>query len=139
MIDPSPTADHLLGFYMDGGFDVALAEERVNRLTPIAEPAATMTGAAVATPIEATRAAIAPRAPPAMPLVPPAPDVAAMAAREAAGSARTLDELQRLLNNFDGCALKATATQLVFSRGNPQARIMFVGEAPGRDEDLAGD
>jgi DNA polymerase len=39
---------------------------------------------------------------------------------------------------FEGCALKSTATRLVFADGNPQARIMFVGEAPGRDEDIEG-
>ena len=69
---------------------------------------------------------------------PPAPDEAAMAAREAAKSATTLDELRAILDRFDGCALKATATQLVFADGNPQARLMFVGEAPGRDEDIEG-
>jgi DNA polymerase len=42
------------------------------------------------------------------------------------------------LENFEGCALKNTATRLVFADGNPQARIMFVGEAPGRDEDIEG-
>ena len=61
-----------------------------------------------------------------------------MAAREAAKSAKTLDELRAILDKFDGCALKATATQLVFADGNPQARVMFVGEAPGRDEDIEG-
>ena len=45
-----------------------------------------------------------------------------MAAREAAKSAKTLDELRDILEKFDGCALKATATQLVFADGNPQAR-----------------
>ena len=43
-----------------------------------------------------------------------------------------------MLEKFDGCALKFTATRLVFADGNPQARIMFVGEAPGREEDLEG-
>ncbi len=61
-----------------------------------------------------------------------------MAAREAAGSAKNLDELRTLMENFAGCTLRATATQLVFADGNPKARVMFVGEAPGRDEDLAG-
>ncbi len=59
-------------------------------------------------------------------------------AREAARTAPTLEELRALLEKFDGCALKNTATRLVFSDGNPQARIMFVGEAPGRDEDIEG-
>ena len=61
-----------------------------------------------------------------------------MAARAAAKGANTLDELREILRKFDGCALKATATQLVFADGNPQARVMFVGEAPGRDEDIEG-
>ena len=34
--------------------------------------------------------------------------------------------------------LRTTATQLVFADGNPEGRVMFVGEAPGRDEDIAG-
>ena len=45
--------------------------------------------------------------------------------------AQSLDELRGLLEKFDGCALKATATQLVFSDGAPNARVMLVGEAPG--------
>ncbi len=141
MIEPSPTAEQLLRFYIDAGVDAVLSETPIDRLAPIAEPAPmTAAPAAAAVPlVEAARPALASQAPAAAPLVPPAPDVAAMAAREAASSARTLEELRELLNNFDGCALKATATQLVFARGNPQAKIMFVGEAPGRDEDLAGE
>ncbi len=50
----------------------------------------------------------------------------------------TLDELRARLDAFEGCALKKTATQLVFSDGNPEANIMFVGEAPGADEDRIG-
>src|SRR5262249_27365531 len=69
---------------------------------------------------------------------PPTPDAAVMAAREAARSAASLTELRAILDRFEGCALRATATQLVFADGNPQARVMFVGEAPGRDEDLEG-
>jgi uracil-DNA glycosylase family 4 len=69
---------------------------------------------------------------------PPSPDAAAMAAREAARSAASLDELRAMLDGFTGCGLRATATQLVFADGNPQSRLMFVGEAPGRDEDIEG-
>jgi DNA polymerase len=61
-----------------------------------------------------------------------------MAAREAARRAQSLDELRAILQEFDGCPLKITAKQLVFADGNPQARVMFVGEAPGRDEDIQG-
>src|SRR6187431_2048864 len=60
------------------------------------------------------------------------------AAPEAARTAPTLEALRALLETFDGCALKSTATRLVFADGNPQARIMFVGEAPGREEDIEG-
>ena len=73
-----------------------------------------------------------------MAAAPPSPEVAVMAARAAAQSAKTLDELRALLEAFEGCMLRATATQLVFADGNPAARVMFVGEAPGRDEDIAG-
>ena len=66
------------------------------------------------------------------------PDGAEMEARSAARSAATLDELCSTLQRFQGCALKATAKNLCFYRGSPRARIMFVGEAPGRDEDLDG-
>jgi DNA polymerase len=61
-----------------------------------------------------------------------------MAARAAAKSAKDLDELRTLLDGFEGCGLRATATQLVFADGNPKSRVMFVGEAPGHDEDVTG-
>jgi uracil-DNA glycosylase family 4 len=79
-------------------------------------------------------AAGSPDAPPA----PPAPEAAIMAAREAARNAKNLDELRAILASFEGCGLRATARQLVFADGNPRARVMFVGEAPGREEDLEG-
>src|SRR5262249_56452569 len=65
-------------------------------------------------------------------------DAAGMGAREAARTAGSLDDLRGMLERFEGCALRATATRLVFADGNPQARVMFVGEAPGRDEDIEG-
>jgi uracil-DNA glycosylase family 4 len=65
-------------------------------------------------------------------------DATAQSARDAAAAAQTLDELRAELLAFEGCALKATATQLVFADGNPEAEIMIVGEAPGADEDRLG-
>lgn len=59
-------------------------------------------------------------------------------ARDAARSAATLDELHALLQGFDGCGLKKTAKNLCFYRGATRARVMIIGEAPGRDEDRAG-
>lgn len=67
-----------------------------------------------------------------------APDAAVMSARTSAREARTLAELEATLAGFDGCSLKATAKNLCFYRGAAQARLMFIGEAPGRDEDLQG-
>ncbi len=65
-------------------------------------------------------------------------DAGVVAAREAAGSAPTLEALREALERFDGCNLRLTARRLVFADGNPQARVMFVGEAPGREEDEHG-
>ncbi len=58
--------------------------------------------------------------------------------QDLAATAPTLEELRSCLSGFDGCNLKLTAKKLVFADGNPQAKLMFVGEAPGRDEDLQG-
>ena len=70
----------------------------------------------------------------------PAPRAAAnpSQARGLAGEAASLAELEALLAAFDGCALKRTAKSLCFARGRDRARVMLIGEAPGRDEDLQG-
>jgi DNA polymerase len=52
--------------------------------------------------------------------------------------ATSLPELETLVAQFEGCALKRTAKTTCFSRGSDQAKIMLIGEAPGRDEDLQG-
>jgi len=52
---------------------------------------------------------------------------------------KNLDELRSLVENFEGCALKSHASNTVFGCGNPHAKIMFVGEAPGADEDRIGE
>lgn len=69
---------------------------------------------------------------------PPAGDAAIKSAVEAASSAKTVDDLKEALKGFDACPLKKSATNLVFADGNPKARIMFVGEAPGAEEDRQG-
>jgi len=66
------------------------------------------------------------------------PDAAELAARTIAKDAKTLDDLEAALRGFDGCGLKATAKNLCFYRGAPRARLMIIGEAPGREEDLEG-
>jgi DNA polymerase len=134
----------ILHFLADAGADEALDEVAADRF---AQPAAPRTRPAVpdaepsrpapaarpdggrspspATPGEARPAAI--------------PDEAQAArARELARKAATLEELREILAGFDGCNLKFTAKNLVFADGSPQPAVMFVGEAPGRDEDLEG-
>ena len=68
---------------------------------------------------------------------PPSVDVVA-AAREAAGRADSLEALRAALAGFEHCDLKRGARNLVFGDGNPAARVLILGEAPGRDEDMAG-
>jgi uracil-DNA glycosylase len=132
--DPAPTVQQLLAFYIEAGVDCALTEEPVNRLSdPDIIPAAPRE-TALRNPVRTTAAVIpAARGEAAL-----APEAAILSAREAARTAPTLEALRALLEKFDGCALKSTATRLVFADGNPQARIMFVGEAPGREEDIEG-
>jgi DNA polymerase len=67
-----------------------------------------------------------------------APGEALAAARSAAAAAPSLAALRTSLEQFDGCALKATATHTVFADGVDNAPVMFVGEAPGADEDRIG-
>lgn len=55
-----------------------------------------------------------------------------------ARSAVTLEELRAAIERFDGLAIRKTATNMVFADGNPKARVMLVGEAPGGDEDKQG-
>lgn len=59
-------------------------------------------------------------------------------ARATAAAARDLPALYRAIEAFEGCPLKKTASKTVIFRGNPANRVMLIGEAPGRDEDLQG-
>ncbi len=82
---------------------------------------------------------LAAAAPPAQrPFTAVAPDAAILAAQTLAATAPSLAALQDVLAGFDGCGLKATAKSLCFYRGSPQARLLIIGEAPGRDEDIEG-
>jgi uracil-DNA glycosylase family 4 len=139
--DRNQAVRELLAFYLEAGVDAVLEERPTDRF---ADPAPISPANTAVPPPEATRRTTSPVQVPAaqraaIPTpVPAAPEAAVMAAREEAKSAATLEELRAILERFTGCALRATATQLVFADGNPQARVMFVGEAPGRDEDIQG-
>lgn len=120
----------LLAWYVEMGVDAAVDETPVDRLAPIADDNRQT--------VEST-GAIAPVQRSSQPKSPvPAFEDTAEAARELARSAKTLDELRDRLDAFEGCGLRTTATQLVFAAGNPTSRVMFIGEAPGREEDIQG-
>lgn len=135
-------------FYTEAGVDEAIGEQPVDRtVAPPPRPAAKQQpGVAVpAAPASApatgpmfgtgVQAALAARAPQPSSLTAQA---AESAATSAARACNTIAELEAAIRAFEGCALKATATNTVIARGNPQARLMIVGEAPGRDEDAQG-
>src|ERR1700752_1211897 len=132
-------ARELLAFYVEAGVDATVGEVPLDRLSatqisaPVAEPAPLREivpdTPARAAPLSLARSSSDGVAP---------PEAAVMAAREAARRAASLEELRAMLTAFEGCALRTTAKQLVFADGNPQARVMFVGEAPGREEDIEG-
>ncbi|HLH88011.1 MAG TPA: uracil-DNA glycosylase family protein [Xanthobacteraceae bacterium] len=161
--DQAKAARELLAFYLEAGADAFLGEEPINRLAepepePRRSPARPMVRDAGERPAphheapryEAPRprqqtparreeaaegARLEGRAAPATPAT---PEAAIMDARTQARAATSLEELRGILEKFEGCELRRHAKQLVFADGNPQARLMFVGEAPGRDEDLEG-
>jgi uracil-DNA glycosylase len=117
----SKAAEALLAWYAAMGVDEAIGEAPVDCFAAaVAEPSPPRTE---------------PRPRPATERPP------AGASREGVMSvaqALTLAELESLVASFDGCALKRTAKSLCFARGREDARLMLIGEAPGRDEDLKG-
>lgn len=140
---PSYDLRELLAFYASAGVDDALCDEPVDRFSESARPAAAAQPAAPAqaAPSERPRRAASEAPPPPQRPQPQAkvPDEGQAAlARELAAKASSLEELRTILAAFDGCNLKTTAKSTVFADGNPEADLMLVGEAPGRDEDIEG-
>jgi len=155
---PSPTDAQTdliayLDFHVEAGADAALDEQPHDRFNEADAPAPSLRAPRRAAP----RAVEQPVSPVANTLVPPPgsappaaaprtfgraasaqPDEAASDARARARQAKSLDELERILADFDACPLRFTAKNLVFADGNPEARVMFLGEAPGADEDRIG-
>jgi DNA polymerase len=156
--DRTKAARELLAFYLEAGADALLGEEPVDRFgsgeaAPAARPMVRDAGLRPAPRDEAPKQGgktfprpeapaagrrLEGRAAPPPQAAPASPDAAIMDARAQARAAESLDELRRILDGFEGCELKRHAKQLVFADGNPQARVMLVGEAPGRDEDQEG-
>lgn len=123
------------------GVDETIAAAPVDRFAEAAAPTAPAPVPAKAAPVPvgaepARPSAAAVFATPAPP--PPSADAAVKTAVELAAAAQNLDELRAALERFDGCALKKTATNLVFVDGNPNAEVLFIGEGPGAEEDRQG-
>jgi uracil-DNA glycosylase family 4 len=115
-----------LNWLVEAGADEAIEEVPVNRLA--AAPPQTVT--AMKTPAPHTAKPQAPK--------PQAGSDAVGDAQALASAANSLAELKAALEGFDGGALKRSATNTVFADGTPNGRVMFIGEAPGRDEDRSG-
>lgn len=134
-VSPQIAAAELLAWYVEMGVDIALSDEPQDRFAESAAEKAIDAKPVRERPLpafEANRPVAVPAA------ATPAQESAVADARAMARSAGTLDELRALLDSYDGVGLRKTATRLVFADGNPEARVMFVGEAPGRDEDREG-
>lgn len=113
-----------LAWQIELGADEAIGETPVSRFEAAVEAEAPARREAVTAPVQAPT---------------PAPEVAAgLTSQALAAGCADLAALRAAMAAFEGCALKKGARSLVFSDGNPAARVMVVGEAPGRDEDLAG-
>jgi len=135
----------LLKLYIEWGADEAIEPTPQSRLgaTVLSAPAPARVSAGAPSvppapqlseqPTALFRAAPAPAR-----AVGPADQAAVLSAREAARAAPDLAALREALARFDGVSLSRTATNLVFADGNPAAKVMLVGEAPGADEDRLG-
>ena len=144
---PIADAEALLRWYLDAGVDEAIGEAPVNRYDsyesiadlPAPAPPREASGGSPQPlrgeplPLEAASPRPAARAAPAAGGMAAVEDAVARAAR-----ANTLDDVRAALASFDGCPLSRTATNLVFGDGNPQARLVLIGEAPGAEEDRRG-
>ena len=160
------TSQELLRWYVEAGVDETIADRPVDRFqektkapepknVPAASPTAAESGGEKKGLADAAALSPAPSPSPSPPpsprepspepspgpsLLPPegGADGEVTAAVHLAQSALTVDELRRALESFDGCGLKKTATNLVFTDGNPEAPVLFVGEGPGAEEDRQG-
>jgi DNA polymerase len=136
----------LLAWQVDAGIDEALEERPVARYgvaeAPRHEPPQEPPHEQPREPArEPPHQPSAQSPPPAVPRRAPdllSADDARSSARVLAQGAQDLETLRSILQDYDGCALKATATNLCLADGNPEARVMIIGEAPGADEDRQG-
>ena len=135
MTDAATVSDlDALAWQIELGADEAICDQPVNRLDQeAAARAEAMPGAGQGQGLE--RGTV--RGPePQPPRAPQGPNDAGAAVL--AAGAGDLAALRQAMAGFEGCALKRGARNTVFADGNPEARVMIIGEAPGREEDQAG-
>jgi DNA polymerase len=123
------TARALLEWQLELGATEAICDAPVDR-TALEAPVAKVAEAGAKTNAFAGLAAVSTKA--------SAADQAVSDARLAATRAHSLEDLREALAAYEHCELKRGARNLVFADGQPGARVMIVGEAPGRDEDQQG-
>lgn len=111
-----------LAWGVEAGVDETIGDAPLNRYELAAEAAKPLPAKAVSAPLSTTT---------------PGQDPVAVA-RAAAAQARTLDALREAISAFDLCELKRGARNTVFADGNPKARVLILGEAPGAEEDREG-
>ena len=129
--------EELLGFYSEAGVDTPLDDKPIDRFKQSAEIIKQVTAAARETTVPPDKTNVRPaprRAPPQRISV----EGQVATAHELARNAKNLDELFEALKSFNGCTLKLTAKNTCFADGTPHSKLMLVGEAPGREEDLQG-
>ena len=122
-----------LRWHIEMGVDELIDDQPIDRYAAAAIPRA-----AVAVPSPSANSQPARPAASASPGQPLAPSEGARDAIAIARDANSIEDLRERLETFEGCALKFTATNTVFADGDPASDIMFIGEAPGVDEDRQG-
>ena len=119
------TLNALLAWYEAMGVDEAIGDEPVNRFATATAPPETLRRPRPSAEAPAAKIAAASAKP-------------AAAASAVPAEALSLRDLEVMVSASEDCGLKRTAKSLCFARGNEAARLMLIGEAPGRDEDLQG-
>src|SRR6201996_8025945 len=119
--EPNLSAADTLRWYIAAGVDEVMGEVAVDRYAQSAKPAPARM------PAQAAAAAPVP------PAAPEAPSSAHLALE-----AKDLAQLKTAMESYEGCGLKRTCQRTVFADGDPSARLMIIGEAPGADEDRLG-
>lgn len=135
----------IMEWYVEAGVDILLEDAPIDRFSeappPPRQKAKTVTQQSAPSPAQrlAQKAENAPRPAPVTKPQTTVPDGAAIElAKSIAAKAMNLEDLKSAMASFEGCNLKRTANTLVFADGNPDAKIMLIGEAPGMDEDVQG-